>query len=49
VSCALATLQLWQGFWQVVSSGRAELASGFERSHQSGSEDPNRGTGQENI
>jgi hypothetical protein len=29
VSCALATLQLRQGFWQVVSSGRAELASGF--------------------
>ena len=27
------------GLWQVVSSGRAELASGFERSHQGGSEE----------
>ena len=30
VSCALASLQLRQGFWQVVSSGRAELSSGLK-------------------
>jgi hypothetical protein len=30
VSCALAALQLRQGFWQVVSSGRAELSSGLK-------------------
>ena len=30
VSCALAALQLRQGFWQVVSSGRAKLSSGLK-------------------
>jgi hypothetical protein len=47
VSCAFAPLQLRQAFSRSLHQER-RTASGFERSHQGGSEDLNRGTGQEN-